>query len=173
MSYGDKPFGLHELVVKVGEETVALPHALTMTFKERVMSKEFPGDDKLKGVHTISEGAELSLENGGIPLEAYALITGREVTTEGVSPDEVSTMVAAGATPYPYFELFGKVLGEGNDDVHVHFFKAKLTEAMEGEFKYGEFFVTKMKALAVDDGVNGVYEFIQNETAAELDTEGS
>jgi hypothetical protein len=173
MSYGDKPFGLHEIKIKVGATVVALDNALTMKFKERVMSKEFPGDDKLKGVHTISEGAEFDLENGGIPLAAYALITGRTVTTDGTTPNEVSTMVASGATPYPYFELFGKVLGEGNDDLHIHYFKAKLTDAMEGDFKYGEFFVTKMKGLAVDDGVNGVYELVQNETAAALNTAGS
>ena len=171
--YGDKPFGVREVKIKVGNTVAALDNALTLNFKERVMSKEFPGDDKLKGVHTIAEGAEIGFENGGISLAAYALITGREVETDGASPDEVTTMVAAGATSYPYFEIFGKVVGEGNDDLHVHVFKAKLTEAMEGDFKYGEFFVTKMKALAVDDGANGVYEFVQNETAAELDTDGS
>lgn len=165
-----KPFGMNDIkLTNLGGTTqVDLPASRKLMFKERVKSGEFPGDDQLQGVITISEAAEWELEAGGISLEAYALITGRTVTTSGTSPDEVKTLTGSGAERFPYFKVYGKSLGDGDDDVHVKLFKAKLTEALEGTFQNGEFFVTSCKGIAVDDGVNGVFDIVINETATDL-----
>lgn len=169
MSFGDKPFGLRNIVLKNGATTVTLPAARTLTFKERVKSGEFQGDDTVQGVHSYPELAEWEIEHGGISLEAYALMTGRTVVSAGVTPDQTKTLTGKAADLFPYFEIYGQSIGdEGADDVHVHLFKAKLTEAPNGDFKYGEFFATKIKGSAVDDGTNGIFEFVQEETSTVL-----
>jgi hypothetical protein len=166
--YGEKPFGLKEIKVVVGATVVTLPVARTMSFKERVRSGELSGDDKTVAVVAYSDALEWSLEAGGISLEAWALMTGRTVTTTGTTPSRVTTLNADAAQTYPYFKIYGKSLGDGADDVHVKIYKAKLTEALEGEFADGEFFVTSCAGIAVDDGTNGIYDIVQNETAAAL-----
>ena len=49
--------------------------------------------------------------------------------------------------------------------------RQKATGGIEGEFKDGEFWVTKCSGIAVDDSTNGVFDIVQNETAADLPAE--
>lgn len=166
--YGDKPFGLQAVKIVKGATVSTLPVAQTLKFKERVKSNELPGNDRIAAVNAIVEAVEWELEAGGISLEAYALMTGRTVEVDGVSPAETTTLTGNAGQVYPYFKIYGKVMGVDADDIHVKIFKAKLTEGLEGTFGNGEFFVTSCKGIAVDDGTNGIWEFVQNETAAEL-----
>jgi hypothetical protein len=171
--YGDMPFGLSELkligVTNAG--TVTLPVGQKLKFKERVASAELRGDDVLKAVASMPEGAEWEIEAGGLSLEAYALMTGRTVTASGTTPaGTVSFKAGTGFRSFPYFKIYGKALGVGSDDVHCKLFKCKLTDGIEGSFANGEFFTTGIKGVAVDDGSNGAFEFVQNETATALPT---
>lgn len=166
--YGDKPFGLHQVKIKKGTTIAALPVSQTLKFGERTKSAELQGDDRIKAVNSIVEAVEFELEAGGISLEAYALMTGREVVVAGTTPAETTTLTGSAGDNFPYFQIFGQVLGEGDDDIHCKLYKCKLTAGVEGDFKGGEFFVTKLKGVAIDDGVSGIWDFVQNETAASL-----
>lgn len=166
--YGDKPFGLHQVRLVRGVTVAELPVAQTLKFKERTKSAELEGNDVIAAVNTIVDAVEWELEAGGISLEAYALMTGRTATAAGTSPNETTSLKGRGGDNYPYFKVYGKVLGSGTDDIHCKIFKAKLSEGMEGTFGQGEFFVTSCKGIAVDDGTNGLWEMVQNETAATL-----
>ena len=171
--YGDMPFGLCQLkligVTNAG--TVTLPVGQKLKFKERVASAELKGDDVIKAVASMSEGAEWEIEAGGLSLEAYALMTGRTVTASGTTPaGTVSLKAGTGFHAFPYFKVYGKVLGVGLDDVHCKLHKCKLTSGVEGSFENGKFFATAIKGVAVDDGTNGAFEFVQNETATVLPT---
>lgn len=168
--YGDKPFGLRDVKLTniAGTTQVDLPASRTLSFTERVRSGELSGDDKIVGVAAFAEAVEWELEAGGISLEAYALMTGRTATEAGTTPSQTNTLTGEGAEAFPYFKIYGKSLGEGDDDIHCKFFKAKLTGNIEGSFQDGEFFVTSCSGIAIDDGTNGLWEFIQNETAADL-----
>jgi hypothetical protein len=171
MGYGDKPFGLRDIKLTniAGSTQVDLPASRNMGFKERVISGEMRGDDALLSAVTISEALEWSLEAGGISLEAWALITGRSVTTAGTSPDETKTLNARTAQDFPWFKIYGKsVSDDAVSDVHVKIYKAKITSPLEGTFQDGEFFVTSCSGIAVDDNVSGVYDVVQNETATAL-----
>lgn len=175
MSFGDKPFALVEVVLVpyIGANLgtpVQLPSSRTLKFKVRTKSGEFTGDARLQAVATIEEGVEWELEAGGISLEAMAAFTGRDLVSEGTTPNGKLTFNAEGAKFYPYVKIFGKSLGDGPDDIHVVIHKAKITEGFEGTFGYGEFLATAIKGIGVDDGTNGIYDFIQNETAEELET---
>lgn len=165
--FGHQPFGLREVKLVSGATVVALPASRTLQFTERVKSGELLGDDSLVAVAAHLEAVEWTLEAGGISLEALALMTGRTVAESGTTPNRTKTLKGTAGDRYPYISIYGKVLGSGEDDIHCKIFKAKVT-SLEGSFGEGEFFVTRCSGIAVDDGTNGIYEFVQHETAQEL-----
>ena len=97
------------------------------------------------------------------------MMTGRTVTQSGTTPNQINTLAGRAGASMPYFKIYGKALGDGLDDIHVKLPKCKITDTIEGEFANGEFFVTKCKGIALDNGTN-LFEFVQNETAASLPT---
>jgi hypothetical protein len=170
----DKPFGLKQIRIVNNADTVAisLPAALELEFEETVVSGEFFGNDDLQGVVTQPLGVKGKFKSGGIPLNAYALMTGHTYAVTGVTPNQVATL--EGDSPkFPYFKIYGKSLGDEDDDVHVKIFKAKLTSSPKGSFKRGEFFMLEAEFMGVK--VDGkAYDMVANETADDLpDAAGS
>lgn len=166
MAHGDKPYGLRDVKITnmAGDTQTDLPVARTLSFTERIKSSELSGDDALQSVISFTEAVEWQLEAGGISLAAYAALTGRTVITAGVSPAETNTLTGSGGDAMPYVKIYGKALGEGIDDIHCLLYKAKVT-SLEGGFQDGEFFVTRCGGIAIDDGTNGIFDFVGNETA--------
>lgn len=170
MSYGQRPFGLRDIKLVAGSTQVDLPAARTLRFNERVKSGELSGDDKTMAVVAFSDAIEWEMEAGGISLAAYALMTGRTVTETGTAPNQKRTLKGQGGLEvFPYFKIYGKSVGDGADDIHVKIFKAKLTN-IQGQLGDGEFWVTQASGVAIDDGTNGLFEIVQNETATNLPT---
>jgi hypothetical protein len=170
MSYGNMPFGLRDVkVTNIGGTVQAdLPVAQTLQLRFRLRSGELSGDDALQAIVGYIDAVEWELEEGGIDLDAMAIMTGETVTVTGTTPNEVSTMTFEGGDSMPYFKIYGKSLGDGPDDIHVKLFKAKLTSPPEGRFQDAQFWVTKCAGIALDDGTNGILDVVQNETAAAL-----
>ena len=170
--YGDKPWVLVDVKLTdiAGANQVDLPVAQKLSFKERMVSGELRGDGATVAVGAMPDAVEWSLESGGVPLEAWEIMTGRTVVESGTTPGRTNTIVGNMGVDYsyPYFKIYGKSLGDGADDIHCKIFKAKLTDGLEGEFGDGVFYVNKCSGIGIDDGVNGAYEFVQNETAATL-----
>ena len=169
--YGNYPFGLRQIIIvnAAGTSYTSLPAAQTLKFGERVVSEELQGNDQVSALVAMTDAVEWELEHGGISLEAYALLTGRNVSESGTTPNQINTMAARAGASMPYFKLYGKALGEGLDDIHVKIPKCKITDTIEGEFANGGFYVTTCKGIALDNGSN-LFEFVQNETAAALPT---
>jgi hypothetical protein len=128
------------------------------------------GDDKLGSVVSVLEAVDWELEFSSLPLEALAIMYGDATSTSGTTPDQIKTLDRAGATRLPYFKIYGKSLGEGDDDVHCIIFKCKVTEGLDAAMQYGEIMRPTIKGIGIDDGVNGVYAWVQNETADDLPT---
>lgn len=175
MAFGDagvKVFGLREVkLVNAAAVVVSLNAAQTLTFKERVKGGELSGNDKTLSLAALSDAVEWELEEGGISMAAYALMTGRTAvldTGEVDVDDSTLTLTAAAQDTFPYFKIYGRSVGDAGDNVHVKIYKAKLTSGMEGQFADGEFFVTKCSGIAIDDGSVGIYDIVHNETAAAL-----
>jgi len=170
----NKPFGLKQIKLVNAADTVAidLPAALELEFEETVVSGEFFGNDELQGLVTQPLGIKGKFKAGGIPLSAYALMTGHTYAVTGSTPNEVATL-EGDATTFPYFKVYGKSLGDDGDDVHVKLFKVKLTGSPKGSFKRGEFFMLEAEFQGVK--VAGkAYDMIANETADDLpDAAGS
>lgn len=169
MAYGDKPFGLADVKITNagGTSQVDLPAAQRLRFGERIQTAELTGDDQLQSTVSRHMGVEWELGAGGISLDAYALLTGRTVAVDGTTPNETSTLAGTGGENFPYVKIYGKVLGEAADDLHCKLPKAKVT-AIDGEFTEGQFFVTRCTGIAVPDADGTTFEFVANETAADL-----
>lgn len=167
--FGEKPFGLRQVkVAPLTGSTLALPAAQRLMFKERLVSGELRGNDRVAAIVGITDALEWEFDNGGISLEALAIITGRTLTTSGTTPNQVITMTGEAGDNYPYFRIFGQSIGDvSTDDVHVILYKCKCMGAVEGEFKDGEFYITKMSGVAIDNGTK-IYDVIQHETAVAL-----
>jgi hypothetical protein len=165
-----KPFGLNDIKLQpiTGGATVDLPASTKLTFKERVKSAEGPGDDMLSTVVSVRDAIEWELEASGLPLEALAVMYGLTTSTTGSTPNQVKTLNHQGGVRLPYFKIYGKSLGEGEDDVHCVIFKAKVTEGLDGAFEYGNLQKSTVKGIGIDDGTNGIYDWVQNETADDL-----
>jgi hypothetical protein len=167
--YGDRPFGIREVILTTidGATQVTLPVAMKLAFKERLVTAELHGDDSLQSVQSNTDAVEWELEAGGIPLEAYGLMTNRTVVESGgPSPELVNTRTARAGDVMPYFNVYGKAI-DGTGDIHVLIPKCKLNAPIEGEFADGAFYVTKCSGLAIDDGTS-LYQMVQNETADTL-----
>jgi len=165
-----KPFGLSDIkITNIGGGTqVDLPDSAEFNFKERILSAEGKGDDKLGSVVSVLEAVEWELKCSSLPLEALAIMYGDPTSTTGTTPDQVKTLKREGASRLPYFKIYGKSLGEGDDDVHCILFKCKITEGLDAGMKYGEILQPSIKGIGIDDGTNGVYKWVQNETADDL-----
>jgi len=167
-----KPYGLNDIKLTSidGADQVDLPAATKLTFKERIKSAEGPGDDMLSTVVAVRDAVEWELENTGLPLEAYAIIYGTTTGTTGSTPNQVKTLNHQGGVRLPYFKIYGKSLGEGDDDLHCIIYKAKVTEGLDTAMEYGELMKPTIKGIGIDDGTNGIFDWVQNETADNLPT---
>jgi hypothetical protein len=159
-------FGIRDIkIVPASGSAVDLPAARTLKYTEEPVSNELEGDDVIVAKVTFTKSIAFELEAGGISLEAHAALTGRTLVNAGTTPSQTSTMKAVGGESWPYVKIYGKMIGDVGD-VHVKFPKAKL-ESLEGEFKNGEFMVTKASGVAIDNGTS-ILDVVWNETATAL-----
>ncbi len=165
-----KPYGLSDVKLTSisGLAQVDLPASTKLTFKERIKSAEGVGDDMLDVVVAVREGLEWELEATGLPLEALALMYGTSTSSTGSTPNQVKTLEHQGGVKLPYFKIYGKSLGDGDDDVHCIIYKAKVTEGLDAPLEYGNLQKSTIKGIAIDNGADGVYDWVYNETAAAL-----
>lgn len=162
-------FGLNEIVVVSmdGLTEAAFPSARTLEFEETVVTGESTGDDQVNAIATIPTGVKGKIEKGGMSLEAYAIITGHTYGESGTTPNQIGTL-DGDSTRYPYFQIYGRSLGDEGDDVHIHLLKVKLTSGLKGSFKYGEFLSSEMEFTGIKVG-GSAFEIVANETAVALE----
>lgn len=164
------PYGLRELKVKYGSTLVSAPAAQTLKFKEKITSATLRGNDRDVVTSAQVDSAEWELSSGGYPLEFIAALTGRVVTAGGSGSSETMTLTGTAGDVMPYVTIWGKVMGDSGDDIHVKLYKAKVTDGADGTFQDGQFFITGMKGVAVGDSDNSnkIYDVVRNETATAL-----
>ncbi|MCX6786846.1 MAG: hypothetical protein NTU85_03495 [Candidatus Kaiserbacteria bacterium] len=167
--YAEQPFGLRDLKLTnaAGTVQVDLPRGRVFKFTPRVISEEIPSYTGLDAVGYL-EGADWELEAGGISLEAWALLAGHTAAQSGSTPNRSYTVTGRFGEALPWFRCYGKAVTDDGGDVHVRLPRCKVVGAVEGQLADGEFWVTKCKGIAVDDGTNGVFVMVLNETATAL-----
>ena len=166
------PFGLRELRVIVTTTNKALTPSQTLSAKEVVTAEQLEGDDSIVAEHAFPTNVEWEIEAGGIPIAAYALMTGRTISSAGATPTRTNTLTMASGDQYPYFTLLGRSVADDGGDVWVYLYKCKITDPIDGKFEQGKFFTSGIKGIAVADSSNSnkVMEVIQHEQATALPT---
>lgn len=168
----NNPFGLRELRVQVGATNIALSPAQTAEVTETVTTAELTGDDTVVAVHSFPVKAEGVITAGGIPLAAYALMTGRTIGSTGLTPTRVNTLPVAKGDQFPYFKLYGRSVADDGGDIWIVLYKCKLTQGLNGQFAYGEFRTSGFSFSAVPDSDNSnkIFDVVQHETTVAVPT---
>lgn len=170
------PYGVRDLKLtpyldaagsQLGTTSVDLPNMQTLAFKEKEEFQELRGDDSI--VTTRGKGAQVEwdLEAGGLSTKVWALFTGGEVVETGTTPNIKVRLRKKGSDSRPYFRIEGQSISDSGGDVHVTIYRARCNDTIEGEFKDGEFFITKGSGLGLpllDDQNDLLYDITQHET---------
>lgn len=174
LSHGDRPYGVRDLKVATlpGESTIIDIPIMTLGFSERIVSSELVADDALAAVAAHVQAVEWSISAGGLPLAAYALVTGRTIAETGSTPNELRTLTGSAGDKMPYFKLYGQSLAEEDDGMEIVIYKCKITDnAPDGEFTANEFYQAGITGVAIDDGSNGIFDLVGEETPSGLPAE--
>ena len=167
------PFGLRELRVVVSSTNKALGAAQTCQLTETLVSAELTGDDAVVATHSSPVKVDGTITGGGMPLAAYALITGRTISTAGSTPTRTNTLNVTQGDTFPYFTLYGRAVNDdGTGDTWVVVYKCKLTQGMGGQFNYGEFRTSDLAFTAIPDSNNSnkIWAIVSHETVQALPT---
>jgi hypothetical protein len=164
------PFGLRDvkLTPLAADGTpgtmVDLPASRTLSWTDTADFEELRGDDIVQAERENGATVEWDLEQGGISLDAYAVMAGGETTTSGVTPNVVTTYKKVAADRRPYFRIDGQVISDSGGDVHLVIYKAKATGDIGGEFTEGSFELTSASGRGYPDAAGDLYDIVQNET---------
>lgn len=168
MAFGNRPFGLREVKITNadGSGAVALQAAMILHVTPRIAATEFMAEGIVLEVSSVVTAADWELEAGGISLDALAKLLGNTTTSGGVAPNRTLTLAGDTGLALPYVRIYGRAVGDGVDDIHCKLWQCKLT-SIEGTFRVGEFWITSCAGVAVH-GMNGLFDFVQHETAVAL-----
>lgn len=147
---------------------VDLTASQTFSFSETEEVTELRGDDVLIAVKGKGAKVEWTLENGGISLQAYVVMSGGTYSLSGSTPNQVKKVAKSGTDSRPYFYAEGQAISDSGGDWHAKVFKCKVTDALEGDMKDGEFWITKASGQGLPNLSNQLYELTQNETAVTI-----
>lgn len=165
------PYGIRDIKItaftdKAGTTlattSVDLPYARQLSFSEVEDYTELRGDDKVVASVGSGPSVEFDLEAGGIDFAAFKAMAGGTVTTTGTGATMKTVYAKKGVDARPYFKIEGQAISDSGGDVHTIIWKAKCTGDLSGEFKDGEFFLTKASGIGIPDATDRLYDFVEN-----------
>lgn len=169
-----QPYGIRDIKVATLDATgtkgtlVDLPAAQTMDFEEATSTKELRGDDSVKARRTTIDGANWTLESGGISFEAAMVMVGGTITSTGTTPAQLKTWTRLETDAYPDFYAVGQALSESGGDLHLCLYRCKASK-FSGSLTDQEFWVSHMEGTSMGSlasaSAGKVWDFIQHETA--------
>lgn len=174
--FGAPSFGLNDVKIAVwnGDGTygtaVDVPAVQLMRPTIKVVSAQLEGDDQIVATGSRGIGTELVLRFGSLNINAMAVMVGVAKTGSGSGSTEQDGLILTGGMRFPYFGICGKALSEElAGDTHIFLPKVRImSDFVLGEMEYGKFGVTEISVYGVSDGLFGMYNVIEHETAAEI-----
>lgn len=151
--------------------SVDLPYIQTLNFTEAEEFQELRGDDKL--ITTRGRGSQVnwSLESGGLPVYAWAVLTGGSVVETGLTPNRVTELKKKATSSRPFFRIDGKIISDTGGDVLVRIYRCRATGDIQANFAGGEFTTSQISGVGLpllDDTNDLIYSIFRRETAASL-----
>lgn len=151
--------------------SVDLPFIQTLNFSEAEEFSELRGDDKL--ITTRGRGAMVNwdLESGGLPIAAWAVITGGSVIEKGVSPNRIIELQKKATQARPWFRIDGKIISDSGGDVLVRIYRCRANGDVTANFADGEFQTSSINGVGyplLDDTNDLLYSIFRRETAEHL-----
>lgn len=170
------PYGIRDLKLtpyldasgsQLGTTSYDLPNMQTLSFSEKEEFQELRGDDRI--VTTRGKGAQVewSLEAGGLSPKVWSILTGGEAVESGTTPNIKIRMRKRGSDARPYFRIEGQAISDSGGDVRAKIYRCRCNASIQGDFKDGDFFVTKADGLGLpllDDTNDLLYDIEQNES---------
>lgn len=147
---------------------VDLPASQTFSFSEAEEFETLRGDDRDVAIRGKGPKVEWQLEAGGISLEAWEVLTGGTLTDTGVTPSQQKKLLKKVTDARPYFQVVGQSINDNDGDTQCKVYKCKVTDALEGEFADGTFFISSCSGQGIGDENDNLYEITWNETAITL-----
>jgi hypothetical protein len=176
------PYGIRQIMLTpytdsqgtiLASTSYPLPVAMTMGFSETEQFDELRGDDVLVAVHGRGAQVDWSLEAGGLPIKAWALVSGGMVIEEGVTPNRKVRLRKSADHQRPYFRTDGRVISESGGNIVARIYRCKANGRINGDFRGGTFMTTNIDGVGLPllgDAGRWLYEIIQNETDSPLST---
>lgn len=151
---------------------VDLPNARTFQFSETEEFQELRGDDKVVTTRGNGASVDWDLEAGGLSYEALRVLVGGTITETGTAGATKKTFTKKVTDARPFFKVEGQAISDSGGDVHCVLYRCRTTDKVEGEFKDGDFMLTKGSGTALSANLTGkedvIYEFVQNEVATAI-----
>jgi hypothetical protein len=167
-------YGLHDLQGKpisaagVLGALVDFPGSQEFAFTEAEDFETLRGDDGVLAIRGKGAMVDFDFSTGGVPLEAWSMISGATLTTTGVSPSQVKKLAKTGNSVRPYFKIEGQALSDSGGDVHGVVYRCRCNKDIKGTMADGAFWITSAGGMGIPDANNGqaLYDLIWNETVA-------
>lgn len=178
MAFGDKPFGLKELIVAplLADGTygtaVVLPEGRKLVISTKTVTSKLSGYmGATAAVATVIQDVEVTIDGGTVPKDFLAAVLGLTVETGGVTPNGTKALNLEVKKPLPYFGVIGVAIDDDDGDTHFGLPKVKLTELPEWTVQSEDnmFVMSSMKGLAIADADGKVIYLLSHETAAGAD----
>lgn len=175
LPYGVRDIKLTQYTDAVGttlnSTSVDLPYIQTLNFTEAEEFQELRGDDKL--ITTRGRGSQVnwSLESGGLPVYAWAVITGGSVTETGLTPNRINELKKKATAGRPFFRIDGKIISDSGGDILVRIYRCRATGDIQANFQNGEFSTSQISGVGLpllDDTNDLIYSIFRRETATSL-----
>jgi hypothetical protein len=149
---------------------VDVPGIRSMEVAITTDSEELRGDSTILAVVDKGNGCEFTLEEGGVSLEALAVMLGPTIATTGTTPAQVNTWTIKSTDNRPYFGIIGQALADDNvSDLHVAVLKAKLVGNVSFTFADEAFATPTMEGQGVGRATDSqLLRIIQHETKIPL-----
>lgn len=151
-----KPFGLREMYVyertastPTYDTGVELTYVSSFTVDQIVTEGLLEGEDITGAVHANLDRVEVSFENGGMPLDVYAMLLGSTLTDSGGGTSEQTILDIGVGDVRPYFGWIARSVGDDGGDTMYIGYKFKMNTGGGGTFAKGQFYTGSFGAVGI------------------------
>ena len=162
---------LDALGMVLGPTSVDLPYIQTLNFTEAEEFSELRGDDKLMTTRGRGSMVNWDLESGGLPIAAWAVMTGGSVIERGLTPDREIELQKKATQTRPWFRIDGKIISDSGGDVLVRIYRCRANGDISANFTDGEFQTSSVTGVGyplLDDTNDLLYSIFRRESTSAM-----